>query len=87
MTVYVASGGKEAAAIGGAQLARYAWWKERNGGKGAFGEMLSGDPETVKLVAAPRSEVANIYEDLVAPYRRCEALVAQSWTGLQINAT
>ncbi|KAF9778299.1 actin-like ATPase domain-containing protein [Thelephora terrestris] len=75
MKVYVAIGGKEAAAIGGAQLARYTWWKRRNEGDGSFEEMVSGDPETVTLVAEPRPEVTSVYEGLVDPYRRCEALV------------
>lgn len=75
MKVYVAAGGKEAAATGGAQLARYAWWKARNGGNGTFEEMVSGDPETVRLVAEPRPEVFNIYKGLVEPYRTCETFV------------
>ena len=78
MKVYVATGGKEAAAIGGAQLARYAWWKRRNGDIGTFEEMISGDPGTLRFVAEPRPEVANVYKDLVEPYRRCEALVLQN---------
>lgn len=77
MKVYVATGGKEAAAVGGAQLARYAWWKGCNTGTGTFEEMVSGDPETVRLVAEPRPRVVNVYEGLVEPYRRCEALVLQ----------
>jgi hypothetical protein len=40
-----------------------------------FEEMTSGDPEPVRLVAEPRPEVFSVYEDLVEPYRRCEALV------------
>jgi xylulokinase len=75
MEAYVATSGKEAAAIGGAQLARYAWWKGRNGGNGTFEEMVSGDPETARLVAKPRPGVFNVYEGLVEPYRACEALV------------
>jgi xylulokinase len=77
MKVYVATGGKEAAAIGGAQLARYAWWKVHNGGTGKFEEMVSSDPETVRPIAEPRPEVVVVYEGLVEPYRRCEALVLQ----------
>jgi len=65
MKVYVATGGKEAAAIGGAQLARYAWWKGRNRGEGTFEQMISSDPETVRLVAKPRLGAVNVYEDLV----------------------
>lgn len=75
MKVYVATNGKEAAAIGGAQLARYAWWKEHNDEYGTFEEMVSGDPETVILVAEPRLGAFNVYESLMEPYRTCEALV------------
>lgn len=75
MKVYVATGGREAAAVGGAQLARYAWWKKRNGDNGSFEEMILGDPETITLVAEPRPEVFSVYEGLVEPYRRCEMLV------------
>ena len=78
MKVYVAVGGKEAAANGGAQLARYAWWNGRSGGKGTFGEMVASDPEPVKLVAEPRPEVVDVYEDLVETYRICEAFVVQN---------
>lgn len=83
--VYVATGGKEAAAVGGAQLARYAWWKGRNGGNGTFEEMVSGDPEAIRLVAEPRSGAFSVYEALVDPYRICEALIqaqnlAKHWT-------
>ena len=76
--VYVATSGKEAAAIGGAQLARYAWWKGHHGVHATFGEMVAGDPEPVKLVTEPRPEVVGVYESLAEPYRRCEALVAQN---------
>lgn len=76
MKVYVATGGKEAAAIGGAQLARYAWWKSRrDAGDGSFEEMVSDDPAMVRVVAEPRPEVFGVYESLVEPYRKCEALV------------
>jgi xylulokinase len=78
MKVYVATGGKEAAAVGGAQLARYAWWKAHNGGKGTFEQMIANDPETVKLVAEPRPEVLNVYEGFVEPYRKCEELIVRS---------
>lgn len=76
--VYVATGGKEGAAIGGAQLARYAWWKGRHGANATFEEMVAGDPEPVELVAEPRPEVVGVYEGLMEPYRKCEALVAQN---------
>ena len=81
MTVYVATGGKEAAAIGGAQLARYAWWKGQNGGKGTFEEMVASDPVPVKPAAEPRPNVAKVYGSLVESYRRCEALVVQDFGG------
>ena len=80
MKVYVATGGNEAAATGGAQLARYAWWKGHKGVNATFEEMVAGDPEPVKLVAEPRPEVVGVYEGLMEPYRKCEALVAQNLT-------
>ncbi|KAF9643706.1 D-xylulose kinase [Thelephora ganbajun] len=83
--VYAATSGKEAAAIGGAQLARYTWWKGRNGSNGLFEEMVSGDPEKARLVAGPRSEVVNVYEGLVEPYKRCEALILQNWVSHQVT--
>ncbi|OBZ73797.1 Xylulose kinase [Grifola frondosa] len=41
MRVFVA--GKEGAAEGGAQLARYAWWRVQNGGTGTFEELRASD--------------------------------------------
>ena len=78
MKVYVANGGKEAAAIGGAQLARYAWWKGRNGANATFEKMVADDQEPVKLVTEPRPQVVSVYKGFIQPYRRCEALVAQT---------
>lgn len=79
MKVYVSIGGKEAAAIGSARLASYTWWKKRNGGVGTFEDMVSGDPETMRLVAEPRPELVSVYEGLVESYRRCEALLIQNF--------
>ena len=86
MKVYVATGGKESAAIGGAQLARYAWWRGCNGGTGTFEEMVASDPVSVKLTADPRPGVVDVYECLVEPCRRCEALVARNSTNHSIRA-
>ncbi|CAL1714607.1 unnamed protein product [Somion occarium] len=77
MRVFVA--GKEGAAEGGAQLARYAWWREQNGGKGTFEEMraLDGVEERMKCVAEPRLENVKIYASLVDPYREGEQRVVE----------
>jgi xylulokinase len=70
MKVYV-SATKEAAAMGGALLAKYSWWRAKNGGRGTFEEMTKG--EVVGwCVAEPRPEVAQVYKGLVAAYRLCE---------------
>lgn len=80
MDVYVA--GQEGAAEGGALLARYAWWRELNGGKGTFEEMraLDGEWERMKCVAEPNKENEVLYETLIDPYRRCEDLVVDLCT-------
>ncbi|KAI0078708.1 D-xylulose kinase [Panus rudis PR-1116 ss-1] len=75
MKVYVA--GQEGAAEGGAQLARYAWWREMNGGRGTFEELraLGGEEERMKCVAEPRVKSGSVYTALVEPYRECEKRV------------
>ncbi|KAI0923739.1 hypothetical protein AcW1_006620 [Taiwanofungus camphoratus] len=77
MRVFVA--GKEGAAEGGAQLARYAWWRAQNGGVGTFEEMRAADAtgERMKCVAEPKGNKVSIYEGLVRPYRECEDLVVK----------
>ncbi|KAL6307247.1 actin-like ATPase domain-containing protein [Sparassis latifolia] len=77
MRVFVA--GKEGAAEGGAELARYAWWRVRTGGTGTFEEMRASDPEGERMtcVAEPRKENAAVYASLVEPYRMCEDRVVQ----------
>lgn len=75
MKVFIA--GQEGAAEGGAQLARYAWWREQNGGKGSFEELraLDGSEERMKCVAEPRQKNVDIYARLVEPYREAENMV------------
>lgn len=78
MRVFVA--GKEGAAEGGAQLARYAWWRDRNGGYGTFEEMRAtdeSDEARMRCVAEPKWENVEIYEGLVEAYRTCEDQVVQ----------
>ncbi|OSX63987.1 hypothetical protein POSPLADRAFT_1136748 [Postia placenta MAD-698-R-SB12] len=72
MRVYVA--GKEGAAEGGAQLARYAWWRAQNGDMGTFEEMRAADVtgERMKCVAEPKDANVAIYANLVPAYRECE---------------
>ncbi|KAJ7104175.1 hypothetical protein B0H15DRAFT_808855 [Mycena belliarum] len=71
MKVYV-SHTKEAAGMGGALLAKYAWWKDARGGTGTFEEMTGGEVVGMQCVAEPRAEVAKIYDGLVSLYRLCE---------------
>ena len=74
MRVYVAES-KEAAGTGGAILAKFAWWKQQNGGSGTFEEMSYGDVERMRLVAEPKAEVTEVYDQLVEVYRTCENAV------------
>ena len=77
MRVFVA--GKEGAAEGGAQLARFAWWRAENGGEGAFEEMraLDGEGARMKCVAEPDMAREKVYAALVEPYRVCEDMVVR----------
>ncbi|KAH9884792.1 D-xylulose kinase [Cubamyces lactineus] len=80
MRVFVA--GKEGAAEGGAQLARYAWWRAQNGGMGTFEEMraMDADAEAARkrCVAEPKWERERVYAGLVETYRACEDRVVQA---------
>jgi xylulokinase len=83
MSVFVV-GNAEAAATGGAILARFAWWRARRV-EGTFDEMSRAmqaegmDLGTTKMVAEPQSggEITLLYERLVEVYRFCEAAVVQ----------
>ncbi|KAI0794183.1 D-xylulose kinase [Fomes fomentarius] len=77
MRVFVA--GKEGAAEGGAQLARYAWWRAENGGAGSFEEMraLDGEGARLKCVAEPDWEKERVYAARVESYRACEDAVVR----------
>ncbi|KAI1796756.1 D-xylulose kinase [Ganoderma leucocontextum] len=77
MRVFVA--GKEGAAEGGAQLARFAWWRTENGGAGAFEEMraMDGEGARMKCVAEPDWEKERVYAGLVEKYRAAEDAVVR----------
>lgn len=72
------SGTQEAAALGGALLARYAWWGNNRGERGTFEDMMEevrrdgGGNGQMKLGAMPDVEAARVYEDLVGVYGTCE---------------
>lgn len=77
MRVFIA--GQQGAAEGGAHLARYAWWREQNGGRGTFEELqaMDGDEdeegeERFKLVAEPDFKNVDLYHSFIPTYRRCE---------------
>ncbi|PCH36227.1 D-xylulose kinase [Wolfiporia cocos MD-104 SS10] len=77
MRVFIA--GQQGAAEGGAQLARYAWWRAQNDGLGTFEEMRAMDAagERMKCVAEPNEKSATVYAGLVDAYRECEARVVK----------
>ena len=68
------TGTQEAAAFGGALLARYAWWRNTKGERGTFEDMMAetGETSQMKLGAEPDAEAARVYEDLVGIYGTCE---------------
>ena len=75
---YVAEDTSEAAATGGALLARYAWWRS-NGSPGmSFEEMRAGDTERMKFVAGPDAEITKVYDGLVESYTLCEDFVVKA---------
>ncbi|KAF7312282.1 hypothetical protein MIND_00241200 [Mycena indigotica] len=76
MKVYVSST-KEAAGMGGALLAKYAWWRAARGDTGSFEEMTGGEVGALECVAEPRQEVSQIYDELVEIYQLCEEDVVQ----------
>ncbi|KAF5383796.1 hypothetical protein D9615_003543 [Tricholomella constricta] len=74
MKVFVSST-KEAAGMGGALLAKYAWWKAARGGNGTLEDMTRGEITGLQCVAEPREEVSDVFEKLVDVYRACEEQV------------
>ncbi|KAH6915915.1 D-xylulose kinase [Coprinopsis sp. MPI-PUGE-AT-0042] len=76
MDVYVSTT-KEAAAMGGALLAKYAWWKGKHQGA-RFEDMTGGEPAGTTRVATTHPDVAKIYDDLVPVYTKCEEEVVQA---------
>ena len=82
MDVYVSST-KEAAGLGGALLAKYAWWKQTNAGK-SFEDMGASDGAVLGLecVAKPRVEIRKVYDSLVSVYDKLEAQVVSTWAAL-----
>ncbi|KAI0091647.1 actin-like ATPase domain-containing protein [Irpex rosettiformis] len=78
MRVFIS--GPQGAAEGGAQLARYAWWREQNGGRGTFEELRANDGEDgekFKLVAEPKQDNVDVYAGMIDKYRECEAEVVR----------
>ena len=81
MDVYVSST-KEAAGLGGALLAKYAWWKQSNAGK-SF-EDMDATPLGLECVAKPRPEIRKVYDSLVGVYDTLEALVVSTWASQNV---
>lgn len=77
MDVYV-SATKEAAGLGGALLAKYAWWKRTNP-DGTFEDMTKGERVGLQLVAKANDEITTIYDGLVDSYDACEEEALRIW--------
>ena len=75
---YVAEDTSEAAATGGALLARYAWWKSKGRTRDSFEKLRAGDAERMKLVAEPDEKIATVYDGLVETYSVCEKFVVNA---------
>ncbi|KIY53374.1 D-xylulose kinase [Fistulina hepatica ATCC 64428] len=69
---------KEAAAMGGALLAKFAWWRAQNGG-GTYEEMSGGELPGMTCVAEPKVP-RETYEALLPRYRLCEEEVVRVGT-------
>lgn len=71
MDVYIAET-KEAAGIGGALLAQFAWWRHNEASNGTFEELKSKEGEKLTIVARPDPEQVELYGRLVDTYAKCE---------------
>jgi len=78
MEVYVSTT-KEAAAIGGALLAKWARWKMTK--SGSFEDMTGGLMPGMTCVAKPHPETAEVYERFLEIYDACERQVVQRGQG------
>jgi xylulokinase len=76
MSVYVAET-KEAAGIGGALLAQFAWWRANHKSDGTFDELKANEGEKLKLVAEPILERTRIYNTLDERYAKYEDIVVK----------
>lgn len=86
MKVYI-SATKEAAGMGGALLARFAWWRIEEDPHGTFEEMCAGlgaEALGMKCVAEPNLAVALEYANLVDSYVACEASVVAEMASLAV---
>jgi len=77
MDVFVSTT-KEAAAYGGALLAKYAWWKLSHP-DGTFESMTGGAVTGLQCVAKPQKEISIIYDSLVSVYNNYEEEVVKLW--------
>lgn len=85
MDVYVSST-KEAAGLGGALLAKYAWWKQSESNAGKTFEDMGASDVTVGLecVAKPRLEIQKVYDNLVSVYGTLEEQVVNTWASQSV---
>ncbi|GJJ11159.1 hypothetical protein Clacol_005391 [Clathrus columnatus] len=71
MDVYIAET-KEAAGIGGALLAQFAWWKHNQNPDGTFEHLKSLEGEKLSMVAQPNPAQVELYGTLVDAYAKRE---------------
>lgn len=76
MDVYIAET-KEAAGIGGALLAQFAWWRRNETPNGTFEELKAREGEKLTKVAEPSPEQVQLYGKLVDVYAKCEDYVVK----------
>ncbi|KAF8518936.1 actin-like ATPase domain-containing protein [Hysterangium stoloniferum] len=79
MDVYIAET-KEAAGIGGALLAQFAWWKAHHEPTGTFADLKANEGEKLRLVAQQNREQVQVYDELLEQYLKCEDIVVASGT-------
>lgn len=68
------------ATVGGALLAKYAWWRQDH--EGTFEDMRTHEvAENFNKVADPNPEAVKVYESLLETYRKAEAAVVEACKG------
>jgi xylulokinase len=86
MRAYVPDGTHQGAGTGGAMLALFAWWRANVNARGTFEELVAGTPDSMRLVASPKREVAEVYAKLVDVYMKAEDEVVRVCEARRVKA-